>query len=66
MSSKMISNNPMIVMSLISHINQHVSLLATQVVDKALVEEAEKLRQQFGEQIPQEEVAHLWISLCYL
>jgi thiol:disulfide interchange protein len=59
MSSKMISNNPMIVMSLISHINQHVSLLATQVVDKALVEEAEKLRQQFGEQIPQEEVAQL-------
>ena len=55
----MISNNPMIVMSLISHINQHVSLLATQVVDKALVEEAEKLRQQFGEQIPQEEVAQL-------
>jgi thiol:disulfide interchange protein len=44
---------------LISHINQHVSLLATQVVDKALVEEAEKLRQQFGEQIPQEEVAQL-------
>ena len=54
MSSKMISANPMIVMQLISHIYQHVSLLATQVVDKALVEEAEKLRQQFGEQIPQE------------
>ena len=43
MSSKMIANNPMIVMSLISHINMHVSLLATQTVDKALVEEAEKL-----------------------
>ena len=59
MSSKMISANPMIVMQLISHIYQHVSLLATQVVDKALVEEAEKLRQQFGEQIPQEELTKL-------
>jgi len=59
MSSKMISANPMIVMQLISHIYQHVSLLATQVVDKALVEEAEKLRQQFGEQIPQEELMRL-------
>ena len=49
----------MIVMSLISHINMHVSLLATQTVDKALVEEAEKLRAQFGEQVPPEEVAKL-------
>ena len=46
-------------MSLISHINQHVSLLATQVVDKALVEEAEKLRQQYGEQVPQEALMEL-------
>jgi len=59
MSSKMIASNPMIVMSLISHINMHVSLLATQTVDKALVEEAEKLRAQFGEQVPPEEVAKL-------
>ena len=59
MSSKMIANNPMIVMSLISHINMLVSLLATQTVDKALVEEAEKLRAQFGEQVPPEEVAKL-------
>ncbi len=59
MSSKMIATNPMIVMSLISHINMHVSLLATQTVDKALVEEAEKLRAQFGEQVPPEEVAKL-------
>jgi len=59
MSSKMISSNPMIVMQLISHINQHVSLLATQMVDKALVQDAEKLRQQFGEQVPPEELMKL-------
>ena len=59
MSSKMISSNPMIVMQLIAHINQHVSLLATQMVDKALVEDAEKLRQQFGEQVPPEELMKL-------
>jgi hypothetical protein len=41
-------------MNLASHINQHVSLLATQTVDKAMVQEAEKLRQQFGEQVPPE------------
>ena len=41
-------------MNLVSHINQHVSLLATQTVDQAMVEQAEKLRQQFGEQIPPE------------
>ena len=34
----------------------HVSLLATQTVDQAMVEQAENLRQQFGEQIPPEEL----------
>ena len=37
----------MAVVNLVSHINQHVSML-TQVVEKALVEEAEKLRKEFG------------------
>jgi hypothetical protein len=41
-------------MNLVSHIMQHTSLLATQTVDQAMVEEAEKLRQQFGEQVPPE------------
>ena len=42
-----------------SHDHQHVSLLATQVVDQALVEEAEKLRAQFGDQIPPEQIQAL-------
>ena len=54
MSSALVKANPMAIMNLVSHINQHVSLLATQTVDQAMVEEAEKLRQQFGEQIPPE------------
>ncbi len=54
MSSVLVKSNPMAVMNLASHINQHVSLLATQTVDKAMVQEAEKLRQQFGEQVPPE------------
>jgi hypothetical protein len=54
MSSVLVKSNPMAVMNLASHINQHVSLLATQVVDQAMVEEAEKLRQQFGDQVPPE------------
>ena len=54
MSSVLVKSNPMAVMNLVSHINQHVSLLATQTVDQAMVEEAEKLRQQFGDQIPPE------------
>ena len=54
MSSILVKSNPMAVMNLVSHINQHVSLLATQTVDQAMVEEAEKLRQQFGDQIPPE------------
>ena len=49
----------MAVVNLISHINQHVSMLATQVVDKALIEEAEKLRVQFGDQIPPQEIQAL-------
>ena len=49
----------MAVVNLVSHINQHVSMLATQVVDKALIEEAEKLRKQFGDQIPPQEIQAL-------
>ncbi len=59
MSSALVKTNPMAVINLTSHINQHVSLLATQVVDKALVEEAEKLRKQFGDQIPPQEIQAL-------
>ena len=54
MTSALVKANPMAVMNLVSHINQHVSLLATQTVDQAMVEEAEKLRQQFGENVPPE------------
>jgi hypothetical protein len=54
MSSVLVKANPMAVMNLVSHIMQHTSLLATQTVDQAMVEEAEKLRQQFGEQVPPE------------
>ena len=49
----------MAVVNLVSHINQHVSMLATQVVEKALVEEAEKLRKEFGENIPPEQIMEL-------
>ena len=59
MSSALVKANPMAVMNLVSHIMQHTSLLATQVVDQAMVEEAEKLRQQFGEQIPPEAIQSL-------
>jgi len=52
MTSALVKANPMAVMNLVSHINQHVSLLATQTVDQAMVEEAEKLRQQYGDQVP--------------
>ena len=54
MSSVLVKANPMAVMNLVSHVMQHTSLLATQVVDQAMVEEAEKLRQQFGDQVPPE------------
>jgi len=54
MSSALVKSNPMAVMNLVSHIMQHVSLLATQTVDQAMVQEAEKLRQQYGENIPPE------------
>ena len=59
MSSALVKANPMAVMNLVSHIMQHTSLLATQVVDQAMVEEAEKLRQEFGEQIPPEAIQSL-------
>ena len=52
----------MAIVTLVSHINQHVSLLATQLVEKALVQEAEKLRQQFGDQIPPEQMQQLQMA----
>ena len=59
MSSVLVKTNPMAVMNLTSHIMQHVSLLATQVVDQAMVEEAEKLRKEFGDQVPPEAIQAL-------
>jgi len=59
MTSVLVKANPMAVMNLVSHINQHVSLLATQTVDQAMVQEAEKLRQQFGENVPPEAIQAL-------
>ena len=59
LSSALVKSNPMAVVNLVSHINQHVSMLATQVVEKALVEEAEKLRKEFGENIPPEQIMEL-------
>ena len=59
MSSVLVKTNPMALLNLTSHIMQHVSLLATQVVDQALVEEAEKLRAQFGDQVPPEQIQAL-------
>ena len=59
LSSVLVKNNPMAVVNLVSHINQHVSFLAMQVVNQALAEEAEKLRQEFGDQIPPEKIAEL-------
>ncbi len=54
MSSAMIKTNPMVVVTLISHINQHVSMLATAVVAQALQEEVAKMQQQFAQEIPPE------------
>jgi len=59
MSSVLVKSNPMAVMNLVSHIMQHVSILATQTVDQAMVQEAEKLRQQFGENVPPEIIQQL-------
>ena len=59
MSSVLVKTNPMALLNLTSHIMQHVSLLASQVVDQALVEEAEKLRAQFGDQVPPEQIQAL-------
>ena len=55
----MIKTNPMVVVTLISHINQHVSMLAVTLVNKALQEEVQKLQQEFGEQIPPEMIQEL-------
>ena len=59
LSSVLVKSNPMAVVNLVSHINQHVSSLATMTVDQALVGEAEKLRQEFGENIPPEKIMEL-------
>ena len=59
MSSAMIRTNPMVVVTLISHINQHVSMLATAVVAQALQEEVAKMQQQFGQEIPPEMLQQL-------
>ena len=62
MSSALIKTNPIAIVNLVSHINQHVSMLAQQVVDRAMVEEAENLRQKFGEMIPPDEIMKLQMS----
>ena len=59
LSSVLVKSNPMAVVNLVSHINQHVSFLAMQVVNQALAEEAEKLRAEFGENIPPEKIMEL-------
>ena len=59
LSSVLVKSNPMAVVNLVSHINQHVSFLATMTVDQALVEQAEILRQEFGENIPPEKIMEL-------
>jgi|9_EtaG_2_1085328.scaffolds.fasta_scaffold04894_2 hypothetical protein len=59
MSSAMIKTNPMVVVTLISHINQHVSMLAAAVVAQALQEEVQKMQQQFGQEIPPEVLQQL-------
>ena len=47
LSSSLVKSNPMAIVTLVSHINQHVSFLAEQqVVERALVEEAENLRRR--------------------
>jgi len=59
MSSVLVKTNPMALLNLTSLIMQHVSFLAIQVVDQALVEEAEQLRAQFGDQVPPEQIQAL-------
>ena len=44
---------------LISHINDHVSYLAQRTVDEAMLAEAQKLKEQYGEQIPPEMIQQL-------
>jgi len=59
LSSSLVKSNPMAIVTLASHINQHVSFLAEQQVDRALVQEAEKLRKDFGENVPPQEIQKL-------
>jgi len=54
MSSGLVKTNPMVVVSLLSHINQHVSMLATITVDQALQEEMQQMMQKFNGEIPPE------------
>ena len=51
-SSPVARQNPMVVTMLISHINDHVSYLAQRTVDEAMLAEAQKLKEEYGEQIP--------------
>ena len=58
-SSPVARQNPMVVTMLISHINDHVSYLAQRTVDEAMLAEAQKLKEEYGEQIPPEVIKQL-------
>ena len=58
-SSPVARQNPMVITMLISHINDHVSYLAQRTVDEAMLAEAQKLKEEFGEQIPPEMIQQL-------
>ena len=58
-SSPVARQNPMVITMLISHINDHVSYLAQRTVDEAMLAEAQKLKEQYGEQIPPEMIQQL-------
>ncbi len=62
MSSGLVKTNPMVVVSLLSHINQHVSMLATITVDQALQEEMQQMMQKFNGEIPPEIVQQLQMN----
>jgi hypothetical protein len=62
MSSGLVKTNPMVVVSLLSHINQHVSMLATITVDQALQEETQQMMQKFNGEIPPEIVQQLQMN----
>jgi hypothetical protein len=66
LSSSLVKSNPMAIVTLASHINQHVSFLAEQQVERALVEEAENLRRKFGDQVPPEEIQKLQMAKMQL